>query len=152
MRDRGSSGYRRVTALGNRTFRVGYHSQRIRRVMELNGWLLPTRVRRANGRAHRGTIRGDGSNERWCSDSFAVACTSGEAGEVGEVGEVGAVGAVGAVGFALDCCDRAWLATVAEPRALAGADLRRLRHAAVAARGRRRAHSRRGWRRRSSRP
>ena len=119
IRDRGSYGYRRVTALVNRGFAAGYNRKRVRRVMALNAWTLPTRAKRVTGRAHRGTIRRDGSNERWCSDSFEVACANGDVVEVG---------------FALDCCDRECLAAVAHPRALGGADIRALMQAAVAAR------------------
>ena len=43
-------------------------------------------------------------------------------------------GEVVEIGFALDCCDRECLAVVAEPRALTGAHIRRLMHAAAAAR------------------
>lgn len=116
---RATYGYRRATALVNRHFGTAYNRKRVRRVMELNGWTLPVKTRRRNGRAHTGRVARDGSNERWCSDSLQVACWNGEVVEIG---------------FALDCCDRECLAVVAEPRALSRADIRRLMHAAAAAR------------------
>lgn len=119
LRERATYGYRRATALVNRHYGTAYNRKRVRRVMELNGWTLPVKTRRRNGRAHTGRVARDGSNERWCSDSLQVACWNGEVVEIG---------------FALDCCDRECLAVVAEPRALAGADIRRLMHAAAAAR------------------
>lgn len=119
LRDRATYGYRRATALVNRHYGTAYNRKRVRRVMELNGWTLPVKGRRRNGRAHTGRVARDGSNERWCSDSLQVACWNGEVVEIG---------------FALDCCDRECLAVVAEPRALTGADIRRLMHDAVAAR------------------
>jgi putative transposase len=61
----------------------------------------------------------DGSNERWCSDSFLVPCANGEVVEVG---------------FALDCCDRECIAALGRPRDLCSADIGALMHAAVAAR------------------
>lgn len=119
LRDRATYGYRRATALVNRHFGLRYNRKRVRRVMELNGWTLPVRTRRRTGRAHTGRVARDGSNERWCSDSLQIACWNGEVVEIG---------------FALDCCDRECLAVVAEPRDLAGADIRTLMHAAIQAR------------------
>jgi putative transposase len=119
LRERATYGYRRATALVNWHYGTAYNRKRVRRVMELNGWTLPVKGRRRNGRAHTGRVARDGSNERWCSDSLQVACWNGEVVEIG---------------FALDCCDRECLAVVAEPRALAGADIRRLMHVAAAAR------------------
>ena len=84
--------------------------------MELQGWTLPVRGPRRSGRAHIGRVARDGSNERWCSDSFEIACWSGEVVEVG---------------FVLDCCDRECLAALGQPRDLTGADIRALMHAAV---------------------
>lgn len=119
IRARASYGARRVRALVNREFATGYNLKRIQRVMELNGWKLPRATRRRTGRAHRGLIRRDVSNERWCSDVLEIACWSGE---------------IVQLGFALDCHDREALAPVEAPRDLTGADIQQLMHGAVAAR------------------
>ena len=119
IRDRATYGYRRVTALVNGACGTAYNRKRVRRVMELNGWTLPVRARRRSGRAHTGRVARDGSNERWCSDSFLVPCADG---------------AVVEVGFVLDCCDRECIAALGQPVDLAGADIRALMGAAVAAR------------------
>jgi putative transposase len=119
IRTRASYGARRVRALVNREFETGYNLKRIQRVMELNGWTLPRATRRRTGRAHRGLIRRDVSNERWCSDVLEIACWNGELVQLG---------------FALDCHDREVLATVAAPRDLLGTDIQQLMHRAVATR------------------
>ena len=76
IRDRATYGYRRVTALVNRACGTQYNPKRIRRVMALNGWTLPVRVRRRSGRAHTGRIARDGSNERWpAATRAATACS-----------------------------------------------------------------------------
>ena len=64
IRERGSYGYRRVTAMVNYTFGTRYNRKRIRRrirrVMELNAWNLPRPCsapgRRRSGRAHTGRV------------------------------------------------------------------------------------------------
>jgi putative transposase len=119
IRDRATHGYRRVTALVNRACGTAYNPKRVRRVMALNGWTLPVRVRRRSGRAHTGRVARDSSNERWCSDSLLVPCTNGEVVEIG---------------FVLDCCDRECIAALGQPRDLCGADIRALMRQAVAAR------------------
>ncbi|MDH5196844.1 MAG: IS3 family transposase, partial [Gemmatimonadota bacterium] len=119
IRTRASYGARRVRALVNREFATRYNLKRIQRVMELNGWKLPRATRRRTGRAHRGLIRRDGSNERWCSDVLEIACWNGE---------------IVQVGVALDCHDREALATVAAARDLLGSDIQQLMRQAVAAR------------------
>jgi putative transposase len=119
IRTRAAYGARRVRALVNREFATGYNVKRIRRVMELNGWKLPRAARRRTGRAHRGRIQRDVSNERWCSDGLEIACWNGELVQVA---------------FALDCHDREAIAHVAVPRDLIGADIQTLMRAAVAAR------------------
>jgi putative transposase len=119
IRTRASYGARRVRALVNRDFATGYNLKRIQRVMELNGWKLPRATRRRTGRAHRGLIRRDASNERWCSDVLEIACWNGE---------------VVQLGFVLDCHDREALATVAAARDLLGTDIQQLMQRAVAAR------------------
>ena len=119
IRTRSSYGARRVHALVNREFATGYNLKRIRRVMDLHGWNLPHAARRRTGRAHRGRIQRDVSNERWCSDGLEIACWNGELVQVA---------------FALDCHDREAIAHVAVPRDLVGTDIRQLMRAAVAAR------------------
>jgi putative transposase len=119
LRERASYGYRRATVLVNRAFGTAYNRKRVQRVMELTGLALPRRRRPRTGRPHRGRIRRDRPNERWCSDAFEIACWNGEVVEVA---------------FVLDCCDRECIAIVAEPRDLAGADVRELMRRAVAAR------------------
>jgi putative transposase len=119
IRTRAAYGARRVRALVNREFATGYNLKRIRRVMELNGWKLPRSARRRTGRAHRGRIQRDVSNERWCSDGLEIACWNGELVQVA---------------FALDCHDREAIAHVAVPRDLVGTDIQQLMRAAVAAR------------------
>jgi putative transposase len=119
IRTRASYGARRVRALVNREFATRYNLKRIQRVMELHGWKLPRASRRRTGRAHRGLIRRDASNERWCSDVLEIACWNGE---------------IVQLGFVLDCHDREALATVAAPRDLLGTDIQQLMQRAVAAR------------------
>lgn len=118
LRSRATYGHRRVTARVNRLFGTQYNRKRIRRVMRLYGLTLP-RVNRRRGRAHRGRIMRDGSNERWCSDAFVIGCWNGE---------------VVHVAFALDCHDREVLAQVAAPHALRAADIQDLMRRAVASR------------------
>jgi putative transposase len=119
IRTRASYGARRVRALVNREFATRYNLKRIQRVMELSGWKLPRATRRRTGRAHRGLIRREASNERWCSDVLEIACWNGE---------------IVQLGFALDCHDREALAMVAAPRDLLGTDIQQLMQRAVAAR------------------
>jgi len=119
IRTRASYGARRVRALVNREFATGYNLKRIQRLMDVNGWTLPRSTRRRTGRAHRGLIQRDVSNERWCSDVLEIACWNGE---------------IVQLGFALDCHDRECLAHVVASRDLVGPDIQRLMHRAVAAR------------------
>ena len=119
IRTRAAYGARRVRALVNRECAMGYNLKRIRRVMDLNGWKLPRAARRRTGRAHRGRIQRDVSNERWCSDGLEIACWNGELVQVA---------------FALDGHDREAIAHVAVPRDLIGTDIQQLMRAAVAAR------------------
>ena len=108
---RATYGYRRVWAMVNRTFRLGYNRKRIRRVMQLHGLMLPPRVHRRQGRPHLGQVQQPASNQRWCSDAFLIPCWNGE---------------VLSVAFAIDCHDREVPAYVASPRPLTGADIRTL--------------------------
>jgi len=119
LRERGSYGYRRATALVNRDYGVGYNRKRIQRVMRLTGLALAVRRRVRNRRAHRGRVVMPGSNQRWCSDKMTITCWNGETVELM---------------FALDCCDREVPAVVAEARPLDGRDVRRLMRRAVFAR------------------
>ena len=119
IRTRASYGARRVRALVNREFATGYNLKRIQRLMDLNGWTLPRATRRRTGRAHRGLIQRDVSNERWCSDVLEIACWNGELVQLG---------------FVLDCHDREALATVAAPRDLVATDIQQLMQQAVAGR------------------
>ena len=52
---RATYGYRRVWAMVNRTFRIGYNRKRFRRVMQLHGLMLPPRVHGWAGRPPAGT-------------------------------------------------------------------------------------------------
>ena len=108
---RASYGYRRVWAMVNRACRTEYNPKRIRRVMRMNGLMLPPRVHRRHGRPHLGQVQQPASNQRLCSDIFTIPCWSGE---------------VVSVGFVIDCHDRELLAHVAAPRSLTGADIRTL--------------------------
>ena len=119
IRTRSSYGARRVRALVNREFATGYNLKRIQRVMELNGWKLPRAARRRTGRAHRGRIQRDVSNERWCSDVLEIACWNGDLVQLG---------------FALDCHDREAVAHVAVPRDFCGTDVQQLMRGAVTSR------------------
>jgi putative transposase len=119
IRTRAAYGARRVRALVNREFATGYNLKRIRRVMDLNGWNLPRAARRRTGRAHRGRIQRDVSNERWCSDGLEIACWNGE---------------IVQVAFALDCHDREALDHVAVAGDLCATDIQELMRGAVAAR------------------
>jgi len=110
LRDRGSYGYRRAAVLVNRRFETAYNRKRIQRVMRLTGLAVPRRSRR-RGRSHRGQVRCEASNQRWCSDTMTIVCWNGEAVELA---------------FALDCCDREAISYVAAARPLDGADIRRL--------------------------
>lgn len=108
---RGSYGYRRVTAILNRSRdapRVNH--KRIYRVMRGAGLLLPRYTGRPV-RTHDGKVVTAASNMRWCSDSFEIRCWSGERIHVA---------------FALDGCDREVVGWVAKPEHLVGEDIRDL--------------------------
>lgn len=118
-RQRGSYGYRRVTALVNRAFDTAYNRKRIRRVMEMNEWNLPRPGRRRSGRAHTGRIIRGNSNERWCSDTLQIPCWNGDLVELG---------------FILDCHDRGAIAHIAVPQKYRASDVQELLSAAATAR------------------
>ncbi|HEY2850842.1 MAG TPA: IS3 family transposase [Gemmatimonadaceae bacterium] len=111
VRERASYGYRRVTAVVNRSFATTYNRKRIRRVMAINAWLLPRAAKRRSTRPHRGSVERPRVNERWSSDAMQITCWNGEVVDAA---------------FALDCCDRECLAWVASAQALTGADIRGL--------------------------
>jgi hypothetical protein len=117
IRQRGSYGYRRVTAMVNRAFDMAYNRKRIRRVMEMNDWDLPRPGRRRSGRAHTGRVARGSSNERWCSDTLQIPCWNGELVELG---------------FILDCHDREVIAHVAVPRKYSASDVQELLETAAA--------------------
>jgi putative transposase len=119
LRERGSYGYRRTTALVNREFGTGYNRKRIQRVMRMTGLSLAVRRRVRSRRPHRGRVSMPGSNQRWCGDKMTIVCWNGEMVELI---------------FAKDCHDRETIAVVAEARPLGGADVRRLMRRAVHAR------------------
>jgi len=70
----GSYGYRRASVVVNLALGTGYNRKRIQRVMRMYGLTLPARERHRNGRRHRGLIRQDVPNRRWCSDVIEIAC------------------------------------------------------------------------------
>lgn len=119
IRQRGSYGYRRVTAMINRTFDTANNRKRIRRVMDMNAWNLPRSGRRRSGRAHTGRIVRGRSNERWSSDTLEISCWNGELVELG---------------FILDCQDREAIAHLAVPRKYRSADVQQLLTLAARAR------------------
>ena len=100
--ERQTYGYRRVTALLNRTLAsLGMPSvnhKRVYRIMHQNGLLLS---RRGGGRIstkHDGTVETTKRNTRWCADGFEVRCDNGE--------HVRVI-------FGLDTCDREVMAFAA---------------------------------------
>jgi transposase InsO family protein len=102
--DRGSYGYRRVTALLNRELcaecKPTVNHKRIYRVMRDHRLLLHRHTGKKPTRTHDGQVITLGSNTRWCSASFEIRCWSGE---------------VVRVVFSLDTCDcecMRWRATV----------------------------------------
>jgi len=108
---RGSYGYRRVTALLNRqTAGPRVNHKRVYRVMKEGGLLLPRYTGRVS-RAHDGKVITPRSDMRWCSDSLEIRCWDGERVHVA---------------FALDCCDREVIGWVAKTTHLIGQDIRDL--------------------------
>ena len=109
---RPSYGYRRITALLNRSKanegRINH--KRVYRVMRDAGLLLPKHTGRVE-RPHEGKVITLASNLRWCSDGFEIRCWNGERVHVA---------------FSLDCCDREAIAWVAASRHLDGQDIRDL--------------------------
>lgn len=116
---RGAIGYRMATTLVNGRFGTGYNKKRLQRVMRRYGLGVPRHRRPRRTRPHTGLVQRPVSDERWCSDACAIACTNGE---------------VVWVVFVLDCHDRECLAWRAVPRALVAADVQQLMTQAVQAR------------------
>ena len=93
--ERGSYGYRRVTALVNRELvaegKPTVNHKRMYRVMRDHQLLLQRHTGRKPTRTHDGQVITLRSNTRWCSDSFEIRCWNGD---------------VVRVVFSLDTCDR----------------------------------------------
>ncbi|MBM3394787.1 MAG: IS3 family transposase [Betaproteobacteria bacterium] len=80
--ERPSYGYRRATAMLNRSRRKQgaprLNHKRIYRVMRDNALLLQRCTGLHPGRVHDGTVLTEKPNTRWCSDTFEIRCWSGE--------------------------------------------------------------------------
>jgi transposase InsO family protein len=112
--ERGTYGYRRVTALLNRDAAARALSRinhkRIYRIMREHQLLLARHTGKPT-RTHDGVIITLRSNMRWCSDAFEIRCWNGDRVYVA---------------FSLDCCDREVMAYVADVDALTGEHIRDL--------------------------
>ena len=79
--ERPTYGYRRVTALLNRSLRANgqppVNHKRVYRIMRVNHLLLPKYTGRPL-RTHDGSVITLRSNMRWCSDVFEILCYKGE--------------------------------------------------------------------------
>lgn len=99
--ERPTYGYRRITAVLNRTLRQkgkpGVNHKRVYRIMKIHNLLLQKHKQRPL-RLHTGTIITPKSNTRWCSDVFEIACWSAERVRVA---------------FSMDCSDREVLSYIA---------------------------------------
>ena len=96
-------GYRRVWAkvrdIYVRRGQKAPNHKRVYATMKRHGLLLQRHTGALEERRHDGTIAVPRSDQRWCSDTFEIACDNAERVRVA---------------FALDCCDREairWLAT-----------------------------------------
>lgn len=80
--ERPSYGYRRITALLNRTRRAdgldAVNHKRVYRIMAKHGLLLAQRRRDRPERTHDGKVVTIRSNLRWCSDGFEFRCWNGD--------------------------------------------------------------------------
>jgi transposase InsO family protein len=112
--ERGTYGYRRVTALLNRALlaenEAKVNHKRIYRIMKQHGLLLG-RYGKKPTRTHDGKIITLHPNTRWCSDSFVIRCWNGERVEVA---------------FSMDTCDREAMRYVATNAAITGEMIRDL--------------------------
>lgn len=117
--ERPTYGYRRVTAIINRTFRKRgepvINHKRVYRIMSMNNLLLQKHTGRPT-RTHAGTIITLRSNMRWCSDVFEIACWNGERVRVA---------------FCMDCSDREVLSFIATTGGISGDLIRDLMFEAV---------------------
>jgi transposase InsO family protein len=112
--DKGSYGYRRVTArlcsLLEKQGKPRVNAKRIYRIMKAENLLLQKHTGKPT-QTHEGTIITLKSNLRWCSDAFEIRCWSGEKIQVA---------------FSLDCCDREAMSYVATTGAIDGEMIRDL--------------------------
>jgi transposase InsO family protein len=80
--ERPTYGYRRITALTNRTLaadgKPAANHKRVFRIMQREGLLLQRHSGRRRGRLHDGKVVVMRSNLRWCSDVFEITCWNGE--------------------------------------------------------------------------
>jgi len=91
--DRGTYGYRRVTAWLRNRMGMIINKKKVYRIMKRFGLLLKRRGR--SRRIHRGRISAERINQRWCSDISGIVSWNGERGRFG---------------FIMDCCNREILA------------------------------------------
>ena len=112
--ERGSYGYRRVTALLKRELsaegKPAANHKKVYRLMRAHQLLLQRHTGKPT-RTHDGKIVTLKSDLRWCSDSFEIRCWSGERVHVA---------------FSLDCCDREVISYVAQAEYLTGSNIRDL--------------------------
>ncbi len=108
-------GYKRVTAMVNKHFNMGYNKKRIHRVMGMNGLLLK-RNERKRDHHKTGKIITLHSNTRWCSDALEIHCFNGEKVFVA---------------FVLDCHDREAISYVASRSPLLAINIQSLMIQAV---------------------
>ncbi len=113
-------GYRRVTAILNRTRRAtgepGLNHKRVFRLMKRADLLLLRHTGERPRRVHDGLVIASASNQRWSSDALEVACWNGE---------------VVRVAFAIDTHDREIIAFVASTGGITGQMVRDLMLACV---------------------
>ena len=106
--ERATYGYRRITAMLNRTLREEgkppINHKRVYRIMKMNNLLLQKHTGRAV-RTHDGRVIMMRSNLRWCSDAFEIGCWNGERIRVA---------------FSMDCCDREIMSYVATTGGICG--------------------------------
>jgi putative transposase len=80
--ERPTYGYRRITALANRTLaadgKAAANHKRVFRIMKREGFLLQRHTGRRKGRLHDGKVVVMRSNLRWCSDVFEITCWNGK--------------------------------------------------------------------------
>jgi putative transposase len=113
-KERPTYGYKRITAMVNRTGASKglqkYNRKRIERVMSMNG-LLQVKAPVVRSHERTGKIITLHSNTRWCSDGFEIICFNGEKVYVA---------------FSLDCHDRYAIDIVARRRPLLAEDIQDL--------------------------